>query len=48
MPPTGNTSSGASADWFIMMYKVAGITIEIAPGIKGSYVPLRYWDDIWS
>lgn len=48
MPPTGNTGSGASADWFIMTYKMPGITIEIAPQIKESFVPLIYWDEVWS
>ncbi|CAM5193836.1 hypothetical protein UACE39S_04611 [Ureibacillus acetophenoni] len=47
MPPTGDTGSGASADWFIMTYKMPGITVEIAPQIKESFVPLKYWDEIW-
>ncbi|WP_052123961.1 M14 family zinc carboxypeptidase [Ureibacillus manganicus] len=48
MKPTGDTGSGASADWFIMTYKLPGITMEIAPHIKESFVPLKYWDDIWN
>ncbi|WP_052125994.1 M14 family metallocarboxypeptidase [Ureibacillus massiliensis] len=47
MPPTGDVGSGASADWFIMTYKLPGITIEIAPPIHESVVPLKYWDSIW-
>lgn len=47
MPPTGDTGSGASADWFIMTYKMPGITMEIAPPIKESFVPIKYWDQIW-
>ncbi|MFY3791312.1 hypothetical protein ACOQFO_06390 [Ureibacillus sp. MALMAid1270] len=47
MQPPGNTGSGASADWFIMTYKMPGITVEITPQIKKSFVPLKYWDEIW-
>ncbi len=48
MEPTGDTGSGASADWFIMTYKMPGITIEIAPHVKESVVPIKYWDRVWN
>ncbi len=47
MPPTGETGSGASTDWFIMNYKMPGITVEIAPYVGETVVPLKYWDSVW-
>ncbi|BDH60476.1 hypothetical protein MTP04_06060 [Lysinibacillus sp. PLM2] len=47
MPPTGETGSGASTDWFIMNYKMPGITVEIAPFQGETVVSLKYWDSIW-
>nr|WP_106783289.1 M14 family zinc carboxypeptidase [Lysinibacillus timonensis] len=47
MAPTGESGSGASADWFIMTYQLPGITVEIGPPVEESVVPLKYWDSIW-
>lgn len=47
MPPTGEAGSGASTDWFIMNYRMPGITVEIAPYGGETVVPLKYWDSVW-
>lgn len=47
MSPTGEAGSGASTDWFIMNYRMPGITIEIAPYGGETVVPLKYWDSVW-
>ncbi len=47
LPPTGETGSGASTDWFIMNYKMPGITVEIAPAVGETVVSLKYWDSVW-
>ncbi|SOC11507.1 zinc carboxypeptidase [Ureibacillus xyleni] len=47
LPPTGETGSGASTDWFIMNYKMPGITVEIAPAVGETIVSLKYWDSVW-
>ena len=47
MPAQNKIGSGSSADWFIKTYKRPGITMEIAPYVGETTVPLSYFADIW-
>ena len=47
MPAQNKVGSGSSADWFIKTYKRPGITMEIAPYVGETTVPLSYFADIW-
>lgn len=47
VPPYYRKGTGSSADWFIKVTKMPGVTVEIAPYAGEAPVPLAYWDGIW-
>lgn len=48
MPPRKNMQTGASQDWFIAKMKKPAFTMEIAPYVGETVVPLKHWPRIWS
>ncbi|MCZ8536635.1 hypothetical protein M9R32_05490 [Paenisporosarcina quisquiliarum] len=47
VPPYYRKGTGSSADWFIKVTKMPGVTVEIAPYAGEAPVPISYWDRIW-